>query len=617
MTEEEKDDWLDDLDSPEDKSTEFDQSDIDALLAGSGDSGSPAAAGPGMGETDDLELDQSSIDALLSGSDEPLDNSGGGVDLDQSDIEALLASPKPTAEVPTATDPDQDEIDKLFSDVDTNKTTTDENQFSTNDIDDFNDVFGSPDSVTLTGPTDFDAEEFKLDADIPDIPAFQETNDFDFGAPQNFENTTESSILDGPTTVLDPGPDLEQTKNEPGIPAKGRNIFGNRKIVAGIGAGLALLLIVAGAIFFKSSPKPKTAKEEVAVQPPVVVEKNQKPAEPLPPPLAPPKEQNAVPALPTVNNLDLTMPLESTQLTITLSAVNPGNAPLEYEFQDLPEHGQLSGHAPNLVYIPKADYSGPDCFTVRATDGKNFGPLATIKITRQPPVSAADVPIKCPPEIDKTKAATPKQDVIQARDSAYVMTRSKGQIIDWKRIWSKANSLPYDQDVKVDILSAPRHGSLHKINDRQTVYKPEQTFKGTDTIRYRFTLGKLESTSKMITVRVNRINKAPAIHLQPVAPVYSVADTVVLDASQTTDDARSSLAFEWEQLGGVPVLLRPLNREGSLVSFVAPSTFNSISNQTLLFKVTVTNQSGAHDTREIAIQTKSLHRSAIWRGNQE
>lgn len=607
MVEAEKDDWLDDLDSSEDISSELDQSNIDALLAGTSFQEPSTASPDPAGEQDGLELDQSSIDAMLSGADQPadqpldtgLDNGG----LEQSDIEALLSTQKSAAQGQTASDPDQDEIDKLFSDIDTTNSTEEENLFPGDDIN-FKDVFDSPDSVSPIGSTDFDADEFKLDADIPDIPQFKESNNVKLDAPELFENTVVNSTVAEPSTKPSPEPSMEHTSGGPDLVTKVRMILADRKALAGFGAGLAVLLIVAGVFFFKRSPS------EVSVQPPSVEE----PQQPTTPPPAASLEHNAAP---TVANLDLTMPAGSTQLAITLKGADPEDTPLEYEFQSMPKHGQLTGHAPNLLYAPKPDFSGSDSFTVRATDGQSFSPLATVKITRQPPVAAAAEPVNCPS--DKTKSeeisVESKQDVIRAGNKSYVMTRSNGLIIDWKKIWGRSNELPYNQDVMIDILSAPRHGSLNKLNNNQMVYKPERSFRGTDTIEYRFKLGNLVSPGKTVKVTVNRTKKAPVVHLQPIAPVYSIADTVILNASQTTDANRDTLTFKWQQLSGVPVLIKPLNSEGSQISFVAPATFNTISNPAVRFKVTATNQYGAHDSKEITVHTRSLRHSAIWMAN--
>lgn len=623
MAEAEKDDWLDDLDSPAEQASELDQSDIDALLSGADEPGA-AAAGPGPAEGEAQELGQSDIDALLAGVGEP---AGGGIDdgdLDQSDIDALLAGPRSETRDQAAIDPDQDEIDKLFSDIDSSGGggKVEESPFPSEEID-FKDVFDSNDSATQTGLPNFDAEEFKLDADIPDIP---DTTGFDLEDSDIFKDTVVAAPPPPqPTPKSEPAPQKEPpAEAAPPLPGEKKRwrILDNRKALIGLGSGLAVLLIAGGVFLFRGAPKPtpETAPAVVAHQP-APAEHEAKTSPPEAPALPEPPAQvtQAGNGAPTVNDLELTMPPESSQLMITLCGLDPENAPLEYEFQSMPEHGQLSGHAPNLIYTPKPGFSGPDGFTVRATDGKNYSAPALVKINRQPPLEApatlAAEPLAPTPEPAKEEKA--KQEGIAASDRSYTVTSSKGQIISWQKIWSKSNDRPFDPEVRVDILSGPRHGTLSQSQGQQSIYRPEQAFRGTDTIRYRFKQGGLVSPTKTVTFKVQPKNRAPVLALQPVAPAYNTGETVIMNAGRTKDEHRDSLSFHWEQVAGVPVVIRPLNSEGSQVSFVAPASFNTVSNPLLLFKVTVTDRYGAQDSQEVSVTTKSRRHSAVWRGRHE
>jgi hypothetical protein len=587
MVEAEKDDWLDDLESPAEQASELDQSDIDALLSGSADLVTPAA-GAGPGGQAAAELDQSDIDALLSGTFDQvtpaaasgpgealapeLDQSdidallagagdgGGGMDggdLDQSDIDALLASPQSPAGGQGISDPDQDEIDKLFSDVDSGGS-FEETSFPAEEID-FKDVFSTSDTATQSGLPNFDAEEFKLDADIPDIPDIPETSAFDMEATAIFpESAVASPLPASAPPKFDPGPVKASTADHPLPAAKRWNFVANRKALIGVGAGVATLLIVAGVFFFKGGPKPTPegttaavvehppvaeqlppAPAEQAKQPPVTGHTEPPPAEPPPQHIA--QGQNGAP---TVKDLDLTMPPESSQLAISLCGIDPNNDPLEYEFQSMPEHGQLIGHAPYLVYVPQPDYSGPDGFTIRASDGKNVSAPASVKIMRQPPApSAKEAPA---PAVAAEPVAPPKA---VATNKAKARRKTVPVFGDHGGARSKAASLPARQ------------------------------------------------------------NHAPVIALQPVAPIYAPGETVVLNAGQTTDDRGDTLTFHWVQVAGVQVKINPAS---SLISFVAPSFFNTVSDPRLVFQVTATDQEGAQDRREISIAIRSQRTSAVW-----
>jgi len=633
MAEAEKDDWLDALDSPDDKTSLLDQSDLDDLLFDSKDQGQQAASPPLSAEE---ELDQSAIDALLSGSDDkpssatPKSSATENFDLGQSDIDDLLASPQKPAQKQGESDPDQDEIDKLFTDIDSGGV-TEENPFLAEEID-FKDVLDNKDSSPQSAVLDFNAEEFKLDADIPDLP--EDSQSFNFNPPSAVDDTSVDSPADEPTAKITPEPEKAASKTKSldrqGFAAKVKMFLGNLKMLLGVG-GLAALLIVAG-IFFMKGRTPKGQNEttaEVVTKPPqhgepATAKQHEpavKPSEPPPP--EPPKQVPAPNLPPTVEDLEITMPPESSQLMLTLNGKDPENAPLDYEFQSMPTHGQLSGHAPNLVYTPKPDFSGQDSFTVRATDGKNMSAPATVKISRPAPAIAKEPPVKTEtaskpePSVEWAKTeveSKAQQEVVLAKNKTYTLTGTKGQIINWKKIWNETNFVPYKADVRIDIIAPPKHGTLKTIDKTQSIYTPNHNFRGTDTFTYQFGLGKLHSKSKTVSVTVQHKNRTPVLHLQQIDQSYTTGDTVILNASQTSDENRETLTFKWEQLSGVPVLIKPLNGDKSQVSFVAPSNFNTVSNPTLLIKVTATDQEGASDSKEIKITTKSRRSSAIWQG---
>lgn len=572
MAEAEKDDWLDELDTPEEKASALDPSDLDALLSDSFDSGKPAAeAAPSEG--DNAELDQSAIDAMFSGPGETLKTlapqqaaAGENNDLDQSDIDTLLASPKNPIKDQSATDPDQDEIDKLFSEADSDGT-AEENPFQAEEG-----AFNAVDSPTASSPKsvnlDFNAEEFKLDDDIPDIPDTK---------PQGFGQGA-SLFMDEDTVAAPPpsSPPPERLQTETtgtsemqAITTSGFSFLHNRKLLMGIGAGLSILLIAGGVVYFMKGGAQslhKQAAPEVAVQhevsPPEPAVQEHEPAAATPTPHEQPTpettpvQQHHENAAPTVKDLDLTMPPESSQLAITLSGSDPENEALLY-VMSLPENGHLTGHAPNLIYTPKPDFNGQDGFIVMATDGKNPSAPATVKITRQPPSPAHD---SHPPPAEAAKTADTKP----------------------------AEAAPPEHQGEV----APHVQEKSKV------------------ILAKNKLGRLSSKA----MAVHRKKMGPSIHLQPIAPSYETGDTVIINASQSKDDSRSSLVFHWEQLAGAPVLIKPLNSEGSQIAFVVPATFSTVANPFLLLKVTATDQEGERDSKEIRVTTKSRRTSAIWRG---
>lgn len=550
MTDAEKDDWLDPLDSQDDKDISLDQADFDTVLFAAKDQEQQVVT-PNAPPED--ELDQSAIDALLSGSDDifsaevTTSSTAETIDLGQPDIDDLLASPLKPAPSLSVSDPDQDEIDKLFADIDNNGA-SEENQFLAEEFD-FKGVTDSNDLSPQNTNLDFDTEEFKFDTDIPDIPPDnQDKQSFDFNLPSSAEEPVTGTILNKPPVQATQAPRPSQAEKRDlkpkGIVIRIRELLVNRKMLFSFGGGLAVLIILAGVFFMKGGTK--------APEPTIIAAQHEPETNKPLPAASPPPEPAAPPSnsCPIVENMELNMPPESSQLLITIKGTDPEGEPLEYEFQSMPAHGQLAGHAPNLIYTPKPDFTGTDTFTIRATDGKNISPTASIKITRLATTIVKDIP----PE--QTQAVSP------VAKKTKKVSKSKGQ--------------------PRNMLSQKR-ANLH---------------------------------NHTLPANVQQQNRAPILHLQPIDQSYATADTVILNASQTTDEKRETLTFRWEQLpGGVPVLIKPLTKDKSQVAFVVPSSFNTVTNPQIYIKVTASDQEGASDSKEITIHTNSRRSSAIWKGN--
>lgn len=77
----------------------------------------------------------------------------------------------------------------------------------------------------------------------------------------------------------------------------------------------------------------------------------------------------------------------SAPVPLALSAVDPDGDPLSYHIVDPPQHGVLTGSAPNLTYTPETGFSGTDTFTFYAQDGTVASNVATVTITVQAPVA--------------------------------------------------------------------------------------------------------------------------------------------------------------------------------------------------------------------------------------
>src|SRR4029078_8098895 len=70
---------------------------------------------------------------------------------------------------------------------------------------------------------------------------------------------------------------------------------------------------------------------------------------------------------------------EDTAKPITLTATDVDTVTaLTYTIVVGPQHGTLSGTAPNVTYTPAANYNGGDSFTFKANDGTLDSNIATV-----------------------------------------------------------------------------------------------------------------------------------------------------------------------------------------------------------------------------------------------
>ena len=594
MAEEEKDDWLDDLDDDDDDNAgEVDQSDIDSLLSSGDDSGG--------GE--DAELDQSDIDSLLSSGDDD------DAELDQSDIDSLLSDTEEPETEAYELEPDQGEIDELFSEVESGELAG-EDPFQAEEID-FKDAIDddSGDDAAFDESA-FDADEFGLDDDIPDIPLddSDDTTIFD----------TDDELPEEPTQLVDPMPaDQPQAAGSKlpqiAIPA----ILFNRKVQGGIGA-ILILLIVVGVYLFKG-------EEEVAHQP-VQQDIVQPAAPPKAPEAAPQTTQVAKQApntAPMVNDTIVKIKQGANELAISLWARDSENDRLDYEILSLPEHGRLSGKAPDLIYLPNKNFPGEDTFVFRVNDGQDFSDPGTVRIMAPEPVFATKMAPQMPVQVKqpvvtavpaKPKTIRSKQLIIAAPNKSFSLSSTENVLIDWEELWVASNYLPYTSDVKVEILAKNLHGKLKKVNNSLFDYYPDKYYGGQEYITYRFKLAKLKSKVKKLKFNIKMGNPAPEIKLEKLATNYDPGETVMIDASGSRDEHRENLKFSWEQISGVPVQLEFLNEEESQVAFVVPSTFNTVADPGPILRLTAVDKTGKKDVQQIKVATRSRRQNAVWRG---
>lgn len=84
---------------------------------------------------------------------------------------------------------------------------------------------------------------------------------------------------------------------------------------------------------------------------------------------------------PVANDQNISVDMDSTDNTITLSGSDADSDTLTYTIASNPANGSLSGTAPNVLYTPSGGYMGNDSFTFTVNDGTDDSAVATVNIT--------------------------------------------------------------------------------------------------------------------------------------------------------------------------------------------------------------------------------------------
>ena len=74
-----------------------------------------------------------------------------------------------------------------------------------------------------------------------------------------------------------------------------------------------------------------------------------------------------------------------------LQGTDPDGTPVSFALAQLPQHGKLTGHAPNLAYRADTRFIGLDAFTFTVNNGKDTSTPATVTLTATGSTKTANV----------------------------------------------------------------------------------------------------------------------------------------------------------------------------------------------------------------------------------
>ena len=573
MAEEEKintdiDDWLNDLEDEDSGAEELDQADIDSLLGSDSETSAVEAAGE---EELNGELNQSDIDSLLG-------------DGEAEEGEAAL---------PEGGTIDQEEMNRLFG-------SSGDQEEGVGDEVDFAEILGDQSDSTLAG---FGGEE----AFDPDAFSLEPEEDEDRTVLQQPQAATVEAGAEA-------GGETEEVAQAAMAGAAARKKPMSRRSVYQVLFGLLVVLLLGGGAYHFLTGG---SEEEVAItttteeQQPQPVESQKPVASPQPqeaPQEAPPIPPNHKPV--ALGNL-YQMPPTGGEVAIQLRGDDADGDPLTYELLDPPSHGRLSGKAPSLVYLPNADFPGKDSFAFRVSDGKDTGQKAEMYIVG-PDLAASKKPEKTAGKQVVQQKKEPAPAKVLAADAELATTSSEPLVIDWLSVWNRAKNAAVDSSSGVEIKADSLKGTLTRLDAWHYKYQPPKFFQGREIISFRFKRGKTYSVNRLLTVKVRLGDQAPEIELAPLAPEYLAGQTVTIDARGSRDEQRDKLRFVWQQLSGVPVKLKAKNGEGSVVSFIMPSTFAADKSSGISVQVTAVDVGGQRASRDIHLKVLSRRQQALW-----
>ncbi|CAN5755606.1 hypothetical protein BH10CHL1_BH10CHL1_15410 [soil metagenome] len=220
----------------------------------------------------------------------------------------------------------------------------------------------------------------------------------------------------------------------------------------------------------------------------------------------------------TVKSLTNTPPIADSQniatqrntpKNITLSASDAESNSLSYTLLSNPNHGALSGLAPNLIYTPIHDYTGEDSFTFQVNDGQADSNIATIHIT----ISAFN-----------TIPVANSQDAVTLKNTplTLILTTSDD-----------------DNDPLTYIVNQPMSGTISGTAPN-VIYTPNTDFIGNDSFTFRVNDGQVDSNLATINILVKpnvpTTNKAPIANDQNVTVARNTTRNITLTASDAEDD---------------------------------------------------------------------------------
>jgi hypothetical protein len=173
--------------------------------------------------------------------------------------------------------------------------------------------------------------------------------------------------------------------------------------------------------------------------------------------------------------------VEDTPLSIVLTGTDPDGDPLTYSVASGPSHGTLSGTAPNLTYMPTANYNGTDSLTFVVSDSLVNSEPAVVEIDVTP---VNDAPVAHP------QSVTTRQHV------AVAITLTGSDVEGGELTFS--------------VVTQPTHGTLSGTAP-DLIYTPAPGYAGHDGLTFIVNDGDLDSAPAAVDITIKFVVYLPVV----------------------------------------------------------------------------------------------------------
>jgi len=217
---------------------------------------------------------------------------------------------------------------------------------------------------------------------------------------------------------------------------------------------------------------------------------------------------------------------EDTPLNLVLSGTDVEGDALTYVIATGPAHGSLTGTAPNVVYTPAPDYTGPDSFTFRVDDGTVSSVPATISIN-----------------------VTPVNDVPVANGQALTTPYNAPIAVTLTGTDAEGSALTYT------VLTSPANGTLSGTAPILT-FTPNTGSSGTTSFTFKVNDGGLDSAAATVTITVQAATAVPSAPSGLTATAVSKSEIILAWTDNANNEdgfkiERSTNGSTWTQIGTV------------------------------------------------------------------